>query len=226
MSVRLAFLLVSVERYIAVAVNLATIAITARLLRPDEVGLAFLGLSVWTVADAIREAGITAYLVQQPQLTTAKVRTSFTIMLLLTLTLVGLITLASPFIARFYGAPEIEHYFYVMAFSFCVGPFFIPIQALWRREMAFATIAAVGVATTTLNAATIILLAYLGFSFMSFAWAAVISAAAGLLLYQFIYRDLSIFRFSLSDWREVVSFGGYDCAASLVYYDPAKISRP
>lgn len=217
MAVRRAFLLVSLERYIGMVVNLATAAITARLLRPDEFGLAFLGLSIWSVAEVLREAGISAYLVQQPQLTPAKVRTSFTIMLLMTLILTGLILMATPSIARFYAAPELEHYFYVIALSFCIGPIHHPINALWRREMAFATIAGVGVVTTTLNAATTILLAYLGFSFMSFAWAGVVSAAAGLLLYLVLWKDLSIFRFSLTDWREIVSFGGYDCAASLLY---------
>jgi len=217
MAVRRAFLLVSVERYIGMVVGLATAAITARLLRPDEFGLAFLGLSIWSVAEVLREAGISAYLVQQPQLTTTKVRTCFTIMLLMTATLAVLIMMATPSISRFYAAPELERYFYVVALSFCVGPIHLLISALWRREMAFATIAGVGVVTTVLNAATTILLAYLGFSFMSFAWAGVVSVAGALLLYLFLWKDLSIFRFSLSNWREIVSFGGYDCAAGLLY---------
>ena len=217
MAVRLAFLLVSAERYIGMVVNLATTVIVARLLRPDEFGLAFLGMSIWAVAEVVREAGITTYLVQQPRLTTAKVRTSFTIMLLLTLILAGCITLAASYIARFYAAPELQYYFYVIALCFLVGPFHQPIYAMWRREMAFATIASIGVLTTTLNAAATILLAYLGFSFMSFAWASVISATTGLLLYLLLWRDLSIYRFSLEDWREVVAFGGYDCAASVLY---------
>jgi O-antigen/teichoic acid export membrane protein len=217
MAIRRALLLASAERYIAMSVNLATTVMIARLLRPEEFGLAVLGLSIWTFAEGLRELGITSYLVQQPELTIAKIRTSFTIVLMLTLIMAGPIVLAAPFIARFYGAPELENYFYVIAVCFFVGPFVQPIHALWRREMAFATIASLSALTTTLNAGVTIFLAYLGFSFMSFAWASLVSTTTGLLLYLFLWRDLSIFRFSLSEWRGVVSFGVYDCGATALY---------
>ena len=62
------------------------------------------------------------------------------------------------------------------------------------RQLAFGTIALIGVATATINAAASICLASLGFSFMSFAWASAISAIAGMLLYLYAWNDSSIFR--------------------------------
>lgn len=208
--IRRALLLASAERYIVLIVNLAVTVVIARLLTPSEYGLSVLGTAALGIADALRDLGVSAYLVQQQELTPAKIRTAFTVTLALTLATVGpLVMLAGP-IAEFYGTPDLKYYLMVTALTFCMGPFMSPIHALMRRDMAFGKIAFIGVVTALLGAIVTISLAGVGFSYMSFAWAGLIAGAAQLFLYQYYYRDVSIFRLSLREWRSVVGFGAYD----------------
>jgi O-antigen/teichoic acid export membrane protein len=85
------------------------------------------------------------------------------------------------------------------------------------RQLAFGTIALIGVVTATINAAASIWLASLGFSFMSFAWASAISAIAGMLLYLYAWNDSSIFRTRVRGCRSVIAFGAYDSATAVLY---------
>ena len=64
-----ALLFASGGRYLVMGVNLVSATVLARLLTPSEFGISVLGTSLLGVAEAIRELGSTAYLVQQKDLT-------------------------------------------------------------------------------------------------------------------------------------------------------------
>ena len=81
---RRALLFASGGRYVVMAVNLASATVLARLLTPAEFGVSVLGASLLSMAEAVRELGSVAYLVQQKDLTQGKIRTVFTISLIVT----------------------------------------------------------------------------------------------------------------------------------------------
>lgn len=215
--VRRALLLASIGRYLVMAINIFTAIIMARLLTPKEYGFSVLGAAVYAIAEAIRDLGSGSYLVRQEKLSAGKIRTTFTVNLIVTLTTATIIMLLTGTIARYYGAPELELYLQVITASYVTGPFVYPTLALMFREMAFGTIAFINVLTALLNAAATIFLAVLGFSYMSFAWAGFISATTAIFLVFHFRRDWSMFRLSLSDWRGVLAFGAYNSATSLVF---------
>ena len=215
--IRRALALVSAERYIAMAINLGTAIIVARLLAPEEFGVFVLGSSVLSIAEVIRDLGTSNYLVQQNDLTIDKIRTAFTVTLLLTLIIACLLVALASRVESFYGIPGLGRYFYVVTVGFLTGPFVMPGWALFRRDLEFATIFGINVTTMLINAVAAITLAQLGYSYMSLAWASVASGTVGLLLYLFLCSDLSIFRPSVAEWRGVIAFGTYDCGTGLLY---------
>jgi O-antigen/teichoic acid export membrane protein len=215
-AVRRAFLLSSAERYVATVINLAVTVIIARLLTPGEFGLSVLGSAALMIADVIRDMGTSVYLVQHKQLSSEKIRTAFTVALVLTLSMVGLLIMLAEPIAEYYGLPGLKHYLQVTAGSFLLGPFVSPIYALLRRDMLFGAIAVVNVVTSLLNAAVVIWLSILGFSYMSFAWANLVSGTTGLLLLLYCRSDFSIFRPSFGALRSVFAFGPYYCYTAAV----------
>jgi O-antigen/teichoic acid export membrane protein len=103
----------------------------------------------------------------------------------------------------------------VAAIGYLTGPYMYPIFALMSRELAFGTLAFISVMMALSSATVSISLAILGFSYMSFAWATVISATAGTLLCFYFWRDLSLYRPTLSEWRGVIEFGAYDSATAV-----------
>jgi O-antigen/teichoic acid export membrane protein len=214
--IRRALVLASGGRYIVTAINLATTVVMARLLTPGEYGLAALGIAAYGIAEALRELGGGAYLVQQKELDSGKIRTTVTVSAIVTVVITAaLIVLAGP-MARYYGTPELEPYLHVIALWYVTGPLVYPVLALMWRELAFGRIALIGVVTAAVNGGAAIALALAGFSYMSFAWASVISGVAGMLLGLACRPDFSIFRPLLTEWRGVLAFSTYDSATAVL----------
>jgi O-antigen/teichoic acid export membrane protein len=128
----------------------------------------------------------------------------------------AILTLAAGPLAHFFGLPALADYLGIAVLGYLLGPFIHPQMALFSREMAFNRLAAINLLLALVAAGVSILLAFLGFSALSFAWAGVASALAGAILCLVVGRDLSIYRPSLSHWRSVVSFGAYSSATAVL----------
>lgn len=212
-SIRRALFFASAERYIVILINLAMVPVVARLMGPAEFGISVLGMAALAIAEVIRDFGGTVYIIQERDLTVQRVRTAFTLTLAWTLVLAALLVSISGPLARFYGVPGLELYLDIVAISYGFGPFVAPLFALMRREMAFDKIAIITVTSTVVYAAAMIGFVELGFSYMSFAWANIVSGATGMLLGFYFRPDFSIFRLSLTDWRKLANFASYQTAA-------------
>ncbi len=188
----------------------------SRLLTPAEYGLSVLGGAILLIADAIRGLAGGAYLVQTEGLNSDKIRTSWTISVLVTLVMAIAVTGMARPIALYYGDPMLERYLQVIVITYLMGPFSLPIMALLAREMAFERLAIIGIVSIAIYGAIGIALAALGFGFMSYAWATVGAAVSGVSCCFWFYRDLSIFRPLLSEWRNVLGFGVFDSATIVI----------
>ncbi len=112
-------------------------------------------------------------------------------------------------LARFYDVPGLALYLRIVALSYLIGPFVAPIFALMQREMAFDKIALITIIATLINAVATILFASLGYSYLSFALANVISASCGMLLGFYFRPQFSAFRICLSEWPALLNFGSF-----------------
>lgn len=214
---RRALLFASGGRYVVMAVNLASATVLARLLTPSEFGISVLGGSLLGMAEAIRELGSVAYLVQQKNLTQGKIRTVFTISLIVTMTMTIVLVISSGAFARFYGVPELARYVEIIAFGYAIAPFAHPIYAVLSRDMEFDKLAVLDTLTMLVNALASIILVLQGFSYFGLAWATVISGATWTLLGLCVKRDFSVYRPSLAEWRSVLAFGAWGSATAVLY---------
>jgi O-antigen/teichoic acid export membrane protein len=216
-NLRRSLLFATVGRYVVTATGVISTVILARLLTPSAFGISVLGTAVLAIAEAIRELGSIAYLVQQKDLTLAKVRTVFSISLTVTLVIAALLMALSQPLAGLLDAPGLAAYIRIIALSYAIAPFAHPVYALLSRDMAFATLAGLDILTTAANTIVAIYLVRVGFGYLGIAWAAVISNAVWTVSGFCVRRDVSIYRPSLSEWRSVLSFGAYGSATALLY---------
>jgi len=214
---RRALLFASGGRYVVMGVNLASATVLARLLTPSEFGISVLGASLLGVAEAIRELGSVAYLVQQKDLTQRKIRTVFTVSLIITLVITIALVMLSDSFARFYGVPELARYIQIVALGYAIAPFAHPIYAVLSRDMEFDKLAVLDTLTMLVNALASVILVLQGFSYIGLAWATVISAATWTLLGFYVGRDFSVYRPSLAEWRSVLAFGACGSATAVLY---------
>ncbi|MEF2553698.1 oligosaccharide flippase family protein [Aurantimonas sp. A2-1-M11] len=216
-AVRRALLLSTGERYFALVSNFLTVAIVSRILTPEEIGVSVIGMAVIGMTMALREFASASFLFQQQSLTEEAVRGAFTIMLCLTAVISGALAASAPWIAAAYGEDRLVPYLEVISVSLLVEVVAIPILTLWLRDMAFGKLAVVRLSGAATASLVTVILALAGFSYMSFAWAWLCSALVTGGMAIALRGDLRLYRPSLTHWRAMLTFGGYNGGTAFLY---------
>lgn len=216
MSVRRGLVLSSIERYGVLAMGLATTFVTARLLTPADFGVAIVGLAIFGIIDIFKEFGGVTYIVQVDDATPRRVQTVFTFTLLLALPLFLILFLLSGPIASFYGVPGLKQYLHVSAWCLLLSSFSSPVYGLLSRNMQFGKLTVLSLTTTILNSLLTITLVLKGFSYMSFAWAQLISSVVYFGFCVAWGPKFPIYRIELTEWRRVFGYGIFDSSRGIL----------
>src|SRR3990172_714961 len=127
--VRRALIIATADRYLGVVSNFVMVAAVSRLLTPGEVGVWAIGSAIAVIAVSIREFATTTYLIQRRELAREDVRAAFTVMLLLTTLISGVLAASAAWVAAAYGAENLTLYIQLVAMSMLVDLIAAPIAA-------------------------------------------------------------------------------------------------
>lgn len=208
-AVRIAVILMTLQRYLGMVINFVMVAVVSRLLRPEEIGLAVIGSSIGVMLLSGREFAALNFLVQRKDLTKNDVRVAFSIFGVVTIISSITIIIFAPWIAIFYNEPVVVSYLRVVAMAALLEAISAPILSLMQRDMAFKHVAYVSSLQMTTAAIVTVTFAATGFGTMSYAWAWLISAAFSAALALYLWGDISVFKPTFKRWREMLVFGGY-----------------
>lgn len=190
----------------------------ARLLTPEEIGIFSVAYVFAGLLRTIREMGLGSYLVQETELTPLRIRTAFGISLLISFACAFILLALSAFAGRFYNEPRITDVLNIVAVGFFLVPFGATTMSLLRRDLRFGDIARIDLTSTIAQNGCAVLLAWLGFGFMSLAWAALVGILASVLGVLF-YRPAELpWKPSLREWRHVFKFTSYASGSSLIAF--------
>ena len=209
-------LLSALDRYAVMALGLTTTAVAARLITPADIGTFVVGGALFVIADGLRDFGVGVYLIQERDLTPAKVRAAFTVTFASSCILAGIFYVAAPTIAAFYEEARLANVVYVAAAGLVVVPFGSTLVALMRRDMAFGRVAIVNVTGAASNLAAVCLLASLGFGYLSLVWGMFAAGIVGVLAACLLRPSFWAFRPAFAGWPAIVRFGGYSSATTLI----------
>ncbi|MBV9066238.1 MAG: oligosaccharide flippase family protein [Methylobacteriaceae bacterium] len=207
----------AIERYTSLLLLFFSTAMLSRLLTPAEFGIfAVINALTAVVAASFQEFGGANYLIQKQQLSHANIRTAFTVTLAISaLVGVGFFALAET-LSRFFEQASLTRGIAVSSLNFLLVPFSGTLSALFRRNMEFGKLAICNLGANAAIALVSIGLAMAGFSYMAPIWG---SVAGNLLLTVMLLawnRDLSMFRPSLVEHRDVVGFGLYSSGVVII----------
>lgn len=214
--VRIALLWSLSERYLLIALALASNIILARLLTPEEIGIYSVSLAVIGIAQVLRDFGLGNFLIQEKDLTDDHVRTAFGLSLLIGAALCVPTAALAGVIAQAYGEPRMAQTLRICALNFVVLPFCTISLALLRRDMQFRRLTAVTLAASVLGFAVTLGATLEGFGPDSMAIGGVCMNAAtgaGAWLARGRQRLLAP---SLREWRRLLRFGAHSSAAGVV----------
>jgi O-antigen/teichoic acid export membrane protein len=181
--------------------------VIARLLTPHEMGVFAVAYAIVGILSTIRALGLSSFLIREPDLKPEIVATSFTINAILAATTAAGIAALSVAGGAWLGEPGVQRVLLLLAASPLLSILeLVPIASL-ERIGAFQILAPINLAKAAVTTAVTILLAVLGFSYMSIAWGNLASAALGVVWANIAGRRFISLRVGLHDWRRVTRFG-------------------
>lgn len=204
------------DRYLTQVFGLAAMAIMARILTPTETGQFLVASGVILLAEAFRDFGVIAYLVQERELKRAAVQTAFTVTVILSLAM-GLILYISAYaVATYFGNADLASLLMIGTIGFALVPFGTPAIALLRRDMEFRTLAGMNIAAAATTAVITVALGLRGYGPSSYVWGSISGNAIATGLAVVMRSHGWMYRPCLRHWRQVFSFGLISSAVMLV----------
>jgi O-antigen/teichoic acid export membrane protein len=207
----------ALERYGSLALLFLSTAALSRLLTPGEFGIyAVISAIVTVITSAFQEFGGANYLIQKKSLSRQNIRTAFTITFCISI-LIGVTLFTSrDALVWFFKQDGLKAGIAVSTLSFALTPFSVTMSALFRRDMEFGMLAVCNLAANFASIAVSIALAVLHYSFMAPIWGTVAGNAVLTVLLIASCKDMRIFRPSLLEYPDVIRFGLYSGAISII----------
>lgn len=224
MTPRQSFLISFGEKYTLLVLNTAGAMVLARCLTPADIGVYAVGAVLVGLVQVLRDFGVGAYVIQEKELRTGKLRAALGVSMLIAWPLAGLVLVASQPAAWFYHEPRLRTVLQLLAVNFLLVPFSAVALPCLRRQMRFGAIFAINLSQCVAQLACSVTLATLGWGYLSLAWGAVAGALATLLATACCRpRELPW----LPSWRgvrDILSFGSISTAGTLI--DEAGVAAP
>src|SRR5690606_662674 len=127
-------------QYVELFIHFLAVLVLARILTPDEIGLYSVAAFLMTMLHVFRDFGVANYIIQEPNLSSEKIRSAMGVAIILALTVALVLFLCSSYFSDFYGDERIKDILIIMAASFAVSPFGSLLLGIFRREMQFKKI--------------------------------------------------------------------------------------
>ena len=216
MTVRRALAFSYIEKYGSFLLSLVSTAVISRLLKPADIGVFAIGMSLVGVVAVIRELGVSTYLVQEAELSERRIRAAFTLAVLMGVGLCMFLLAMSVPAGVFYKDANVTTVVAVLALNFALTPLGSVSQSLLTRELRFSTLTWIRLAQSAILAGGSIVLAKLGWGPLSLAWGAVLASLANSVMSLWIRPHAMRLTFDRDDLRRVFSIGGPATAISIV----------
>ena len=186
--------------------QIATTALLARLLAPEDFGVAGMATMVFEFAFIFRDLGTSAAVIQQEKIDSGLLNTVFWTNIVLGLLAAVLLFAAAPPIASFFKESRLTALLQVLSLTFVFTGSSVLQQALLERRLAFDKLAKIEGSSFLLGSATAIVCGLRGWGVWSFvAQTLVMQAALTIMLWHAgDWRPSKIFR-----WSDLKVIQGY-----------------
>lgn len=207
MSVRKSLAWTYVSQALAFFITFGSTIVVARLVTPRDFGIFAMAGAVTTVINVLMQFGLAKYLMREAELSRDVLRSVFTVNVLMSLVYFGSIVLGGLGADYLFGSAEVGHFLFVFAlFPLFAMMEFIP-AALCARDMRFGIIAIMAVLRAVVMAVVTIVMAWLGYAYMSFAWAQVLAWLATSIGFNIAVWRPDVWRLRFIGIRTVLQFG-------------------
>jgi O-antigen/teichoic acid export membrane protein len=196
--------------------NFVIAVVTSRLMPPNEIGVAVLGAAAVGLITALREYATSTYLIKHSDRSQADLQGALSAIIFANALLLLGLALIAPLAGWLYADDRVTVYLRILSVALMIEAFAMPVLAVLRSELEFAQAAAVSAMGTLFNLVTTLVLAWLGYGFTSFAIGILAGTTASAVMGLILRPRFWFFRPTLTAWRDVFAFGGYNGTSSLL----------
>ncbi|MEQ9395873.1 lipopolysaccharide biosynthesis protein [Haliea sp.] len=195
------------QRYLTIGLQLLSFVIIARLLTPEEIGLYSVAVAVIGIAQILRDFGIGSYLIQERELTDERIRTAFTVTLIVSMTLFLIVLGCAKPAASFYDDERLTGILGLLSINFLLIPFNSTTLSLLKRDMRFGLLAIFSILASVAGTASAIGFAFAGAGYNALVYSSIISTVTLVLAGAVYRRSEFVLRPTLVEWRRITGFG-------------------
>lgn len=181
--------------------------ILARLLLPEQFGLIAMLTIFMAIAQSLLDSGFCSALIQKKEITEADTSSVFFFNVLISLVLAGILCLVAPWIAVFYGQPDLLPITQAMSLVVVINSFGVVQTTMLTRHMDFKTQTKVSLMAGLGSGGIGIAMAYSGFGVWSLVAQQVAAALIRGILLWLCNKWRPKFIFSFHALRQMFSFG-------------------
>lgn len=198
--------------------QLAQVAVLARLLSPEDYGLMAMVGVVLSLAGLFADMGVNSAYIQRQRISLEQRSSLFWLNILLSAALTALVVGASPLLSWFFGDARLAPLMMLSASTFILGALGQQVRLSAEKELDFAPVVMLEVCAALLGFATAILAAIAGWGVYSLVASAIVSAVvATALTWMFLARGWRpMWRLRMEDIRPFLGFGGASVANDIV----------
>lgn len=195
------------DSYLGVTLQFASSMIIARLLAPSEIGVFSVAAVFAALASNFRDFGVAEYLIQEKNLTAAKLSAAQAANIAISWLMAAILFLASGPVADFYRETGVATVMQIQSINFLLIPFGAVAVARFRRELNYRPMFITGLLANTTSFAVSTTLALAGWGYLALAWSSLAGVLVAVAYPVWVRpRDFPLWP-SLSELREVVNFG-------------------
>lgn len=179
------------NQYSLQIISIVSVAVLARLLTPDEIGVFSVATAITFLAIELRSFGVGEYLIRERDIDPEKVRTVVGVMVIMSWGLALILICTAPWMAYFYKEPDLRNLLWITCAPFFLAPYSSVPFALLAREMQFGAILKINLVGALARNGCSIGLVLMGYSYFGLAWGALIGVIVEFLMITF-YRPATM----------------------------------
>lgn len=200
------------------ALQLAQIAILARLLNPEDYGLMAIVSAILGFATLFADFGINSAYIQRPNITLNERSSLFWLNILVSAFITLVVIAISPLCAWFFGDMRLTHLMMLSAVTLILGAFGHQIRLSAEKELNFRPVVISEICGAFFGFSASVLAALAGWGVYSLVVSGIVSTFSGTVLAWIFFAQgwRPAWRFRLKDVQPFLAFGGASVANNIV----------
>ena len=201
-------------------IQLAQLAILARLLDPTAFGLMAIVMVIVGFSQAFLDMGISNAIIHKQEISQEQLSTLYWVNVMAGVLIFLVVCGVAPFVAGFYHHPELTKLIILLGTTFLIQPFGQQFMVLWQKELRFKEIARIDIVNKFVTLIVTVWFAYEGYGVYSLVYGAI----AGSIVQTAQFIELGFkehkprFVFKLKNIKEFLNFGAYQMGERTINY--------